>query len=109
MSGHPKRRGQRYIPTVVRLQALDLHREGVSPRDIAARLDVNRGTVRCWLSRARHRPPTSEAELERLAAEVEAGIFTVNRRLAERDPRALLAAARALTGAVDKLLEVGDL
>jgi predicted transcriptional regulator len=108
MSGHPKRRGQRYIPTVTRLDALDLAARGVSPRDIAERLHVARGTVRCWLSRERarqRRPPASEAELGALADQVEASIAEVKASIADPDPRALLKATRAVTGAVAELLE----
>jgi len=109
MSAHPKRRGQRCIPEVTRLEALDLAAHGVAPRDIAERLGVPRGTVRCWLSRARQpqRPaPATPAELEALADQVDAGIAQVNRRLRERDPHALLDAASVLSDAVDALLEV---
>jgi transposase-like protein len=104
---HPKRAGQRLIPDSTRRRAFELTARGYSPKQVAEMLGVNRGTVRSWLSRGRRRivrQPASEAELEAIAARVEAGLAGVREALAAGNPRALLAAAKALGPLVDGML-----
>ena len=108
---HPKRRGQRYVPEVIRQDAVCMYRQGHSSRRIAESLGVAPSTVRCWMSRERarrrqDRPPVSDDELGRLADQVDTSLAEVKRLVRDGDPRALARATYALTDAVDELLEV---
>jgi transposase-like protein len=107
LATHPRRRGQRYYSDATRARALKLAREGVSPKDIAARLGVARGTVRSWLSRGQRpivRQVATDAELHAMADRADAILDDLRQGREHGDAHATLRMARQLGNVLDWLM-----
>jgi transposase-like protein len=101
-----RRRGQRVYSDATRRRALELAITGLAPVEVAAQLGIPRGTVRSWLSRARHRPevPTTPEELGELGDQAEGLLVGMLEELAAGDMRQALAVARDFGQTVDAIM-----